>query len=391
MTSWQRPRPLEGIRVLDLSRLLPGPFAGLVLADLGAVVDKVEDPRVGDYLREIPPLADGASVAFHAVNRSKRSLAMDLKAPGASDAFKRLISTYDVLLEQFRPGVMDRLGMGHQALLESNPRLIVCALTGYGQSGPLSAKAGHDLNYLARSGLLGLMGPPDRSPQPPSFQAADFGGALFGVIAILGALRQRDRTGEGTVLDIAMTDAVIPFAIAALSGLFGGEVPARGGEVLTGGIAPYDTYATRDGAFMALGALEPKFLERFCVGVGLDFDPMSLRPGSHQPLLKARFAAIFATRTRAEWERCSDEHDCCLEPVLALSEPLADAHLGARGIFIEHASQDGTYYTIRTPVTPRDLEPVPAPRIGEHTDDILRDAGFSEDEILALRDRAIVR
>jgi alpha-methylacyl-CoA racemase len=383
-------RPLEGTRVLDLSRLLPGPFATLVLADLGATVDKVEDPDLGDYTRLASPQADGTSIAFHALNRGKRSLVLNLKTADGAAVFRRLARSYDVVFEQFRPGVMDRLGIGHATLLLDNPKLIVCALTGYGQTGPLRDKAGHDLNYLGRAGLLGLMGPTDRPPQPPSFQLADVGGGMWSVIAILAALRDRDRTGKGAVLDIAMADSVVPFATIALARLFGGEVPARGSEYLTGGVAAYNTYFTKDGESVTLGALEPKFLARFCAGAGIELDAMAIVPGPHQAAMMKEFARVFATKTRAEWQAFGEEHDCCLESVLRPDEILSDAQLLARGVFVEAHSGGTAFHEYRTPVTPRDLVPPPAPRSGQHTRDVLSDAGFSPDEIAGLRAQGVV-
>jgi crotonobetainyl-CoA:carnitine CoA-transferase CaiB-like acyl-CoA transferase len=384
-------RPLEGIRVLDLSRLLPGPFATLVLADLGATVDKVEDPELGDYLRHAPPQADGEAVAFHGLNRGKRSIVLNLKSEEGRVAFRRLVAAYDVVFDQFRPGVLDRLGIGHRVLLEANPRLVICALTGYGQDGPLRDRAGHDLNYLGRAGLLGLMGPEDGPPQPPSFQLADIGGGMWCVIGILAALRERDKTGKGTVLDVAMTDAVVPFATVALARLFGGEMPKRGAEYLTGGIAAYNTYCSKDGEAISLGALEPKFLQRFCAAAGLEFDARAIVPGPHQPALKAAYAQAFASRTRAEWEQFGREHDCCVEPVLRPDELLSDPQLAARGVFVNARSGDETFHEYRTPVTPRDATPAPAPRAGEHTDVVLREAGFSTEEIAKLRSAGAVR
>lgn len=379
---------LAGLKVLDLTRLLPGPFATLVLADLGAQVDKLEDTGGGDYMRFTAPVAgDGMSVGFHAINRGKRSLALDLKNPEGRAAFLRLVRQYDVVFEQFRPGVLDRLGVGHARLLEENPRLVICALTGYGQDGPLRDRAGHDLNYLARAGVLGLMGPDSGAPQIPSFQLADISGGLWSVIAILAALRGRDTTGRGQVLDIGMVDAVIPFLTVPLGRLFGGEIPVRGGEPLTGGIAPYDSYATKDGEAVTLGSLEPKFLMSFLRGVGLEgeVDLSCLAPGPHQAALKAKFAAVFASRTRAEWEQFNEQHDCCLEPVLRPDELLADPHLVARRLFLSTTIAGKTVGQYRTPVTPRDLEPRAAPTQGEHTDAILAEHGFSADEIAALK------
>lgn len=382
---------LDGIRVLDMTRLLPGPLATLVLADLGAQVDKVEDAGGGDYLRHTPPLVADMNAAFHTLNRGKRSAVLDLKRPEGVAALKRLVRHYDVLIEQFRPGVLARLGCDHSVLLEQNPKLIVCALTGYGQSGPLADRAGHDLNYLARAGLLGLMGPAAGPPQIPSFQLADVGGGLWCVIAILAKLRERERTGQGAIVDIAMLDSVIPFATIGLSRLFGGEVPERGNEILTGGIAAYNSYATRDGEAVTLGALEPKFLTKFCQAAGIETDLSALLPGPHQAELKRRFAEVFASKTRAEWEAFGNEHDCCLEPVLRPDELLADPQLAARGAFFEAEAGGGRVLEARTPVTPRDLEPLPAPAQGQHTAEILSEAGFSEAEISALRGSGAAR
>src|SRR6266540_1004296 len=324
---------LAGIRILDLSRLLPGPLATLVLADLGAQVDKIEDPQLGDYARGMPPLVAGQGAAFHALNRGKRSATLDLKRPEGVRVFERLVLHYDVVFEQFRPGVLDRLGIGHARMLELNPKVIVAALTGYGQSGPLRDRAGHDLDYLARAGLLGLQGPAGDKPQIPAFQLADVSGALFSVIAILGALLERAQTEKGKILDVAMLDSVVPFATITLSKLFGGELPSRGAELLTGGVAAYDTYLTSDGQAMALGALEPKFLMRFCAAAGVEGGETALIPGSHQDRLKRTFAEVFASKTRAEWEAFGSEHDCCLEPVLHPGELLADPQVRARGLF----------------------------------------------------------
>lgn len=385
-------KALDGIRVLDMTRLLPGPVASLVLADLGARVDKLEDTGAGDYTRGGAPEVGGMSTVFHSLNRGKRSLALDLKKPEGVSAFERLLPHYHVVFEQFRPGVLDRLGVGHPKMLELNPRLVICALTGYGQTGPLKDRAGHDLNYLARAGILGLQGPADGAPQIPAFQLADVSGGLWSVIGILAGLRQAEKTGAGSVVDIGMIDSVIPFATVQLAKLFGGdELPARGNEMLTGGAAAYDTYLTKDGKAVSLGSLEPKFLMKFCAGVGLEPDMMAVVPGDHQPALKQKLRDIFAAKTRAEWEAFNDEHDCCLEPVLEPDELKSDAHLRERGVFFEIETEDGPVGQYRTPVTPRDLQPTRAPRQGEHSDAVLSDAGFSADEIAALRGAGAVK
>ncbi|XXT22950.1 CaiB/BaiF CoA-transferase family protein [Sorangium sp. So ce429] len=392
-------RPLSDTRVLDLSRLLPGPFATLVLADLGATVDKIEDVAGGDLLRHISPQIAGESAAFQLLNRGKRSALLDLKKPEGRDAFRRLAATYDVLFDQFRPGVLDRLGLGHESLRADNPRLIVCALTGYGQTGGMAGRAGHDLNYVARAGVLGAQGPAEGPPQVPGFQVADVSGGMWCAIAVLAALKERERTGLGAVLDIAMTDGVLGFALPTLAaalagGARAGEGQARGedaeraraagDEPLTGGLASYNTYLSKDGHAIALAALEPKFWVSFCEGVGLDPDLSALVPGPHQVELKRRLAALFRERTRAEWEALAAERDCCLEPVLDPRSAAADPHLASRDLLFEIASPRGPVPQLRTPVTPRGVSFAPAPRAGEHTRAVLRDAGFSEGDIDAL-------
>jgi crotonobetainyl-CoA:carnitine CoA-transferase CaiB-like acyl-CoA transferase len=375
---------LKAIKVLDLSRLLPGPFASLVLADLGAQVDKIEDSGPGDYLRHMPPLVNGESVAFLALNRNKRSCVLDLKKPAAREAFLALAGAYDVLLEQFRPGVLDRLGLSHAVLRAHNPRLIVCALTGYGQDGPLAQRAGHDLNYLARAGVLGFQGPESGAPQVPGFQLADVGGGLWCVVGILAALAERARTGQGKVIDVAMLEASIGFAAFEVASALGGGTAARGADTLTGGIAPYSTYLTKDGQVMALGALEPKFWGAFCEGVGLPFEMSALVPGPHQAALKAQIAEIFRAKTRAEWEAFARERDCCLEPVLAPAELARDPHLSARGVLFEMDSPWGKIPQFRTPLTPKVAAHRPPPRRGEHTAEILREAGVDASVIAEL-------
>lgn len=377
-------RPLEGVRVLDLSRLIPGPFASLVLCDLGAQVDKIEDAGAGDYLRYAQPQRGGESVAFAALNRGKRSVVIDLKTEGGRDAFLRLLGGYDVLLEQFRPGVLDRLGLGHEKLREVYPRLIICALTGYGQTGPLAQRAGHDLNYLARAGILGMQGPVDAPPQVPGFQLADVSGGMWCAIAILAALRRRDATGEGEVCDIAMTDGVLGFAALQMSGALNADTGRRGGEVLTGGIAPYNTYLSKDGVPMALAPLEPKFWLKFAALTGLVADLSALLPGDHQPGLVSQVAEVVASKTRAEWEAFSAEHDVLIEPVLTGAEIVSDPQLTARGLFFELEHRGESLTLFRTPVSDRDHVPGPSPGKGEHTRSVLEEAGLSPAEIDAL-------
>jgi alpha-methylacyl-CoA racemase len=384
-------RPLARTRILDLSRLLPGPFATLVLADLGATVDKIEDPAGGDYLRHMPPAVASESAAFQLLNRGKRSAVLDLKRAEGRAAFERLAASYDVLLEQFRPGVLDRLGLGHDTLRSKHPRLVICALTGYGQTGELASRAGHDINYLARGGLLGSQGPAGGPPQTPGFQVADVAGGLWCVIAILAALAERERTGEGTVLDIAMTDGVLGFATPALAAALAGAGLPRGADILTGGIAPYGIYMSKDGHALALGALEPKFWQAFCSAAGIEPRTEALLPGAHQTQLKATVAAAFAQKTRDEWIAVASRADCCLEPVVSPEDLRADPFMQSRGMFFEIPTPRGHVPQFRTPVTPRGVVPAPAPHLGEHTRDIFREAGFSDAEVDELLDAEVAK
>lgn len=374
--------------MLDLTRLLPGPFASLVLADLGAVVDKLEDPFPGDYLRQMPPSKGGQGTTWQALNRDKRSLVVDLKTPEGVETLKALVPRYDVLLEGFRPGVLDRLGVGHAALRALHPGLIVCAITGYGQDGPLAKRAGHDINYLARAGVLGVTGPTDGAPAVSGAQMADVaGGALWAVVAILAALHERTRTGLGGVADIAMCEGALPLATFALGSLFAGERPrARGDGVLDGGIAAYATYLTADGQAVALGALEPKFWTAFATAVGLEPTLDALVPGEHQAALKASVATVFKGRTRADWEDFARRHDCCIEPVLEAHELPGDAQHRHRGVFFEAPGFGGEpMLAFRTPVGAGGDAAHSAPRAaGADTREVLREAGLDDARIDAL-------
>ncbi len=378
--------PLEGLRVLDLSRLLPGPAATMCLADLGAIVDKLEDPQGGDYLRFMPPLFEGTNAAFRALNRGKRSLVLDLKRPEGRDALLRLLPRYDVLVESFRPGVMDKLGLPYETLHAAHPGLVVCAITGYGQRGPLAQRAGHDIDYLARSGVLGLTGPEAGPPQLFGVQLADVAGALVAVQHILAALLARTKSGVGRFLDVSMCEASIPFATFGLMSAFAGEEVARGLSALSGAIAPFGTYRTKDGRAMALGALEPKFWLAFSAVVGLEGDMTALAPGPHQAEWKARLRAIFEGKTFAEWRAIAEATDCCLEPILEPHELLDEPLFTEAETF---PRVDGLP-VVRTPGA-RAWRTEPAPAQGAHSRAILREAGLDEPAIDGLFERGVTR
>ncbi|HEX9101272.1 MAG TPA: CaiB/BaiF CoA-transferase family protein [Polyangia bacterium] len=374
--------PLRGVRVLDLSRLIPGPFCTLILSDLGASVDKLEDPHVGDYMRVFPPTKRGLSGRFNALNRDKRSLCLDLKKPAGRDALLKLAQHYDVVVESFRPGVLDKLGVGFAALSRQNPRLVMLSISGYGQDGPFRDKAGHDLNYVATAGVLGLAGPPDRPPPTPAIQLADIaGGALFGAVGILAALYERERTGRGQQVDVSMCEGALAFMIPDLGNYdASGTPPKRGGELLNGGGAMYGVYATKDGRFLSVGALEPKFWAAFNEAIGRPVDHSELvADAAGQERVRAEIQAILATKTRDEWEAIFSG-DVCVEPVLSADELAAHPQHRARGMFFE---LDGLTQT-RTPFGSA-AGHRPPPSLGGDGPAILREAGFSDGEIEALK------
>ena len=382
--------PLSGVRILDLSRLLPGPYATLVLADLGADVVKVEDPRGGDYVRWMPPLAGQQSGYFHALNRNKRSATIDLRRPEGAAALRRLVRRFDVVVESFRPGVMDRLGIGWEALSGENPGVVLCSISGYGQDGPYRDRAGHDIDYVAVAGVLGLNGPPDR-PQPLAVQVADVAGGSWPAVAgILAALVRRGVTGRGAHVDVAMAEGALALlALQRGAADARGEPLRRGGEMLNGAWACYGVYRTGDGRFVALGALEAKFFQAFCQAIGRpDLAEAQFDDGG--AAARAELDAIFAARTRDEWTAFAAEHDVCLMPVLDGDEPARDPQLSARGNFLEIDTpwEGKAMRSLASPVRLLGFEAPrrPAPELGADTEDVLREAGFDAGEVARLRE-----
>jgi crotonobetainyl-CoA:carnitine CoA-transferase CaiB-like acyl-CoA transferase len=378
--------PLEGVRVLDLSRLLPGPFCTLILSDLGASVDKLEDPHVGDYLRMFPPQKNGLSGRFNALNRDKRSLCLDLKRPEGRAAFLKLVARYHVVVESFRPGVMDRLGVGWKALSEVNPKLVLCSISGYGQDGPMRDKAGHDINYISIAGVLGLSGPTDRPPPVMPIQLADLaGGALWGAVGILSALYAA-RDGKGRHVDVSMCEGSLAFLIPDLGNYdASGVPPKRGGEHLNGGSASYSVYRTQDGRFLSVGALEPKFWTAFNQAMGRKVD-LSEMIAPDQERIRGEIQAIIGEKTRDEWEAIFANADGCVEPVLEPQEIAKHPQHVARKMFF----QIGELTQTRTPFGSAEGHRAP-PQLGQHTDEILAEAGYSSTEIAALREAKISR
>ncbi|HKS69152.1 MAG TPA: CoA transferase, partial [Ktedonobacterales bacterium] len=370
------PLPLAGVRVLDLTRLLPGGYATQMLGDLGADVLKIEEPGSGDYARAMPPMGQRYGQAFTAVNRNKRSAAINLKHPGGREALLRLVDGSDVLIESFRPGVMDRLGLSHASLRERNPRLVVCALTGYGQDGPYRERVGHDINYVGYAGLLAHLTSPGQPPTLPGAQLADIaGGALMAVVGILAALVGRAATGEGRIVDVSMMDgtlALLPLLASIV--LNGGAEPGPGEAWLAGALPGYNVYATRDGRYVTVGALEPKFWAELCRRLGREdlIARQFPRAADDAREVKEALAAIFRTKTRDEWVAELGDAEVCFGPVNTLAEALADPQARARGVSarVDFGGGEGEGAALRTAPA---ISDVPfetrrgLPGLGEHT------------------------
>jgi crotonobetainyl-CoA:carnitine CoA-transferase CaiB-like acyl-CoA transferase len=369
----QTPLPLSGLRVVDLTRLLPGAFATLMLAELGAEVIKVEDPAGGDPMRHLPPLLDGRGIYDLLLGRGKKSVAIDLKSADGRRALDALVATADVVAESFRPSTAVRLGVGGDRLRRRHPRLIHCAITGYGQSGPYANHPGHDLNYVSVSGLLAADGRPPGT-LPRMFIADVGGGAMSAVIGILAALLGRDRHGHGASLDISMHDAALYWVmLPAARELVDGGARATADLPTFGAHASYNLYRTRDGEWLALGALERKFWVAFCAAAGRpDLAARHETDAEDQAALLTDVRALLATRTRDEWLTLLDGHDVCVTRVNTPAEALNDPHILARGTVRREAG----LRSIRPPFLPRPADLAPAPEVGEHTRAILAPLGF---------------
>ena len=386
--------PLEGLRVLDLSRLLPGPVATLYLADLGADVVKVEDTGAGDYARELGNAPGTVSAFFRAVNRNKRSIAIDLKRPEGREVLLALVRNAEVVVESFRPGVVAALGVDYATLAAVNPRLVYAAITGYGQTGPRAAMAGHDINYLGYAGILDQTGSRGGAPALSNLQIADLlGGAASATIAILAAVIGAQKTGRGRHVDVAMADAALAHNIFALHALeqWGSTLP-RGEDLLTGGVPAYGVYATRDGRWLAVGALEPKFWQLLCTTIGRpDLAGSGLSTGTEGERARAELAALFASQSLAHWSQRFAAVDCCVTPVLTLDEALNDVQFGARGMVVR--GSDGTrQYAPPFHLSDHDFSVRrEAPAQGQHTAEVLRAAGYGDDRIEALAASGAIR
>ena len=390
--------PLAGIRVLDLSRYLPGPFCTQILADFGAEVIKIEDPGSGELGRSLPPLVAGESARFFTVNRNKKSVTLDLRKQEGKEIFKKLAAVSDVVVDQFRPGVMEKLGLGYEELKKINPRLVYCAITGYGLTGPWRDTAGHDLNYLSLAGVTLLNGTKDSLPALCGVQIADIaGGTLYAVIGILMALMQREKTGEGQLCDISMLDG----SVSLLSYTFGewageGVLPRKGEGLLLGGYACYNVYETKDGQYVSLGAIEEKFWAQFCSKIGRpQYIKEQYNPEMQQEMI-ADLRDVMRTKTKQEWLEFFAEDDICFTPVLNLEEVSEHPQVKAREMVIRIPDFRGsgreivvTGIPVKMSGTPGELK-LDFPLLGEHNIEILQSLGYGAEEIENLREKRVI-
>lgn len=389
--------PLQGIRILDLTRLYPGPLGTMMMADMGADVIKVEDVNAPDYMRYYPPYLEKESAGFLAVNRSKRSLAVNLRAPKGVDIFLQLAKTADIVIEQFRPGVLDGLGIGYEAAKQVKPDIIYVSITGYGQDGPYASEAAHDINFIGLAGILASTGTGASGPVLPAPQLGDVaGGAYMSVIACLSALWSREKTGRGQRVDVSMLDGVLPLMTLQMAHYQATKLNMGPGEQpLSGGLACYGAYECADGKYIALGLLEVKFWKLFCdLACRPDWQDKHMVMGDEADRLRAEIAELFLTHTQDEWIAAAKNMDVCLTPVLNIAEMENDPQLQARRMIYEQDHPAcGKLKSIGVPLkfseTPAHPSG-PAPALGEHTKDILQEIGCTLEDMEVLYRESII-
>lgn len=389
--------PLDGVRVLDLTRLLPGGYATLLMADLGADVVKLEEPGKGDYIRWTPPLVGDMSAAHIALNRNKRSMTLNLKTPRGCELFLDLAGRFDIVVESFRPGVLEHLGVGWPALHERHPGLIYCAISGYGQDGPRATTAGHDVNYIGYAGILGITGREDDRPVIPGVQIGDLaGGGMGAVIAMLAALHRRSVTGEGDYCDVSMMDGALSWLTIHAAGFFAsGEPPQRERMHLSGGFPCYRVYPASDG-WLSVGALEPQFWSALCSALDRpDLLDDAFAVGERRAEVIRSLEETFARDTRAGWMTRFEGLDVCVGPVNDLAETFDDEQVRQRDmVFTTEIEGVGSWRHVGNPLkmsgAPGKVDRLPPPRLGEHTTAILTEAGLSVEEVEALHESAVI-
>lgn len=386
-------QPLDGVRILDLTRLLPGPYATQLLGDLGAEVVKIEEPTVGDYYRDERPSVDADSWIFAMLNRNKKSVALDLKDDRGVAAFIELAETADAVVEGFRPGVVDRLGIDHETVRGVNDSIVYCSLTGYGQTGRYARWPGHDINYIGIGGLLDMTGDPDEAPVLPGLPVADLAGGMATALATMIGLFQAATTGEGAYFDLAMTDVMVSWMTLYAPYVFdrAAQPPDRGGTLPAGKYPCYGVYQTADGEYITLGALEYKFWEAACEALGLDeyANPDDHFPAEDDRLEEVREAVAdrFAARTRAEWLDRIDPEEIPVAPVNDVTEVWTDPQVTHREMVTSMPTDDGPIPTVDTPIRPAGHEATVragSPGLGEHSREVLAELSVDEVDLDAL-------
>lgn len=384
--------PLSSLRILDLSRLLPGPYCSMFFSDFGAEVIKIEEPNLGDYVRWNDTKVGENSAVFHSLNRNKKSVTLNLKTEKGKEVFRKLVETSDIVLESFRPGVMDRLGIGYEDLKKINPGIIYCAITGYGQDGPYAQMPGHDINYQSYAGLLGLQGHVEGPPVISAIQIADIGGgSQMATIGILIALQARNQTGEGQFVDIAMRDGVMSWMQSMYPDYFvNNKVLEKGKLRLGGGKACYYAYETADERYLSVGALEEKFWKVFCTEIEAPHLIEKLNaPFEEQMQMKAEIAAIIKKKSLEEWNVIFEGKDACVSPILNIDEVVHDPQVKARNMVIEKDDEKYLGFPIKLSKTPGEIRHS-APNLGENNQDIFTKLGYSSEEIEAWKKDGIL-
>ncbi|OGD52993.1 hypothetical protein A3K80_03575 [Candidatus Bathyarchaeota archaeon RBG_13_38_9] len=387
--------PLDGIRILDLTRLNPGAYCTMLLADMGADVLKIEQPGRGDYLRYTPPLIGGQSSMFLTLNRNKKSMTLNLKSEEGKEIFTRLLNSYDILVESFRPGVCKRLGIDYDTLKKDHPELIYCPITGFGQDGPYKNLVGHDINYLALSGILSLTGEKNGPPIVPGIPIADIAGSMFAVMGILLALISRQKTGTGQFVDISMFDGVVSWlTIQAARFIANGKSPERA-TWPAGGEPFYSVYQTKDGKYVAVGAAEDKFWKILCEKIGAkELLEDRTAKGQRSKEVINRLSSIFKTKSRDEWFEILYDLDSCLTPVKTLDEVFTDPHVKHRELIFDlDCPGSGNVKQLALPVKFSEIKPkirIPPPSLGQHTDSILDGLGYEKSKIEQLKKKGII-
>lgn len=391
---------LEGLKILDFSTLLPGPFATLMLADMGAEVLKVSSKSKADIVIDYPPFVDETDISVNQawLGRNKKTVTLNLKESKAIEIVKMLIMEYDIIMEQFRPGVMDKLGLGYEELKKVNPKIIYCSLTGYGQTGPLKMKAGHDINYLARSGNMAQAGRKSTGPVLTNMQIADVAvGSMNSVIGILAAVNYRNNTGKGQYVDISMYDGLIPFnSMDGAAFLATGKEPEREGQRLNGGCI-YDFYETKDERYLSVGCLEPQFWENFCVCIERpEYIEKTVWPKDIENV-KDDIKDIIKSKSMEEWMAIFKDKDVCVEPVLNIKEALVkDEHLKARNMVVDVELPESKGKYVKQLGTAVKLSECPIEyrhggyKVGYHTQEVMKKLGFTNEEILKMEKQGVL-